>query len=264
MKRILLFLFILYTLPIAFAAIPTVGTVSVTNPISLNAGSTKEITCNATFSDADGWANVTSVNATLWDAISSTEGSVDDDNDHYTNSSCSIGTNTSTTEAPVVCTFNLQYYANNSTWTCKINADDGNATGSNQTNTTVNSLLALNIPSTINFGTMSLGSTSTNTTENETVVENYGNIQIDVNLSGNDMSCNIGTIPVGNIKYSSVDNTSYTSMTALTTSAVTLDLNVSQRTSTPSTKTTYWRIQIPNTGVGGSCTNTITFTAVAG
>lgn len=264
MKAALILMLAICMLPAALAAAPTVGTVTVTDPIDLSAGSTKAITCNATFSDADGWANVSSVNATLWDVAASAEGNADDSNDHYTNASCSIGTNTSESDAPATCTFDLQYYANNGTWTCKIRAYDAAASGTNQTNTTINTLLALNIPSTINFGTMSLGDTSTNTTENETSVENYGNVLIDVDLSGDDMSCSSGTIPVGNIKYSDTDNTAYASMTALTTSATTLNLNVAQRTNGVSTKTTYWKIQIPSTGVGGSCTNTITFTAVAG
>jgi len=264
MKRILIFVLIFNLFQIVFAAVPSVGPVSVTNPINLNAGTTKTITCNATVSDADGWQNISLVNATLWDSTATTEGAADDNNNHYTNASCSIGTNTSATDVPVTCAFSLQYYANNGTWTCKIRAWDGLNESSNQTSTTINPLIALSIPSTINFGLMSLGETSSNTTENETAVENYGNVQIDVDLSGDGMVCTIGSIPVENIRYSSIDNTSYASMTSLTTSATTLDLNIPQRTNGASFKITYWKIQIPNTGVGGSCSNTITFTAVAG
>jgi len=262
MRYFLLVLF-LVLIPAALAAAPTVDTVTVTDPVNLNAGSTKTVTCEATVSDADGWANITVVNATIWHS-SSTEASADDNNDHYTDVSCDIGTNTSETDAPVTCTFALQYYAKDGTWTCKIRAHDDSSSGSNETTTTVNELVALSAPATMNFGSLSLGDTSTNTTEVEFSMENKGNVQIDAQVSGNNMTCASGTISVGNVRYSSADNTSYDLMTVLTASAVTFDLNITKSTGSASSVTTYWRIQIPDSGVGGSCNNTITFTAVSG
>lgn len=78
------------------------------------------------------------------------------------------------------------------------------------------------------------------------------------------MGCTVGVVPVGNIKYSDIDDTAYNSMTALTGDTINLDLNVTQQTGAITTKDIFWKIKIPDTGVGGSCTNTITFTAVAG
>jgi len=262
MKYFLLVLFLIL-IPAALAAAPTVGTVTVTDPVNLNAGSTKAVTCEATVSDGDGWANITTVNATIWRS-SSTEASADDNNDHYTNTSCNLGANTSATDMPATCTFSLQYYAKDGTWTCKIRAYDDSSSGSNETTTTVNELVALSVPASMNFGTLNLGDTSTNDSEVEFSVENKGNVQIDAQVSGNNMACASGTIPIGNIRYDSADNTSYDLMTTLTTGAVTVDLNITKSTGSPSSVLTYWRVQIPSSGVGGSCSNTITFTAVSG
>jgi len=262
MKYFLLVLF-LVLIPAALAAAPTIGTITVTDPINLNAGSTKTVTCEATVSDNDGWANITVVNATIWHS-SSSEVSSDDNNDHYADASCDIGTNTSETDVPVTCTFTLQYHAKDGTWTCKIRAYDDSSSGSNEITTTVNELVALSIPATINFGTLNLGDTSTNASEVEFSVENKGNVQIDVQVSGNNMTCASGTIPIGNMRYGSADNTSYDLMTTLTTGAVPFDLNITKSTGSASSATTYWRIQIPSSGVGGTCSNTIAFTAVSG
>jgi len=262
MKYFLLILF-LVLIPAALAATPTVGTVTVTDPVNLNAGSIKTVTCEATASDADSWANITVVNATIWHS-SSSEVSSDDNNDHYTDASCDIGTNTSETDAPVTCTFALQYHAKDGTWTCKIRAYDDSSSGSNEMTATVNELVALSIPATMDFGILSLGETSTNTSEVEFSVENKGNVQIDAQVSGNNMVCTSGTLNVGNIRYGSADNTSYDLMTTLTTGAVPFDLNVTKSTGSPSSVLTYWRIQISSLGVGGSCSNTVNFTAVSG
>lgn len=155
--RALVFLFLLLIFPAALAAAPTIDALTIIDPVSLNPDSTVIVICNSTFSDEDGYANVTSVNATFWDATSSSEEASDDENDHYTNSSCSIGTNTSNISAPVTCTFEVEYYANAAAWTCKINVFDDASSASNQTDTTVDTLLALSIPDSVNFGEMDRG-----------------------------------------------------------------------------------------------------------
>ena len=260
----LIFFFLIFSLvPLAEAVAPSVGTVTADDPINLLESSTVNVLCNSTVADVDGWANITMVNATIWHS-SSTEGASDDNNYHYTNSSCSLGTNVSETELPASCSFPMEYYSNSGTWSCKLRAYDGSSEAGNETNTTVNSLIALNIPNTLDFGSMDLGETSTNDTENETSIENTGNTLIDIQLSGDSMSCTSGSIAVSNIKYSDTDNTEYSSMTALSGTSTTINLDVAQRTDGASIKDIFWRILIPSTGAGGSCSNTITFTAIAG
>ena len=140
MKKIVLLILFLFIFQVSYAAAPTLIAPTVTDPVTLSAGSTTVVTCNTTFNDADGYPNVTVANATFWDAAASTEGGADDENDHYTYTSCVIGTNTSITSAPVTCKFTVQYYSNNATWICKVNVWDGTLVG-NLTNTTVNSLI---------------------------------------------------------------------------------------------------------------------------
>jgi len=255
-------------------AAPTVGTVTLWNQagadaaITLTAGSTVTVTCNATLTDNNGYSDIDSASATLYHSTSSS-GAADDENVHYTNSSCTLGTNTSATDVPVTCSFTLNYMALNGTWTCNITADDGTATASGTDTNTVNSLAALDVvETTINFGSMSLGSNSS--TAQYINITNTGNIQIDAQFSGTDYSCTIGTIPVGNTRYS-LSSLPYDNMTtSLTTSAVTqtnFDLGVrgvATSDGVDSKKNEYWTILIPSTGVGGTCTNTITVTAVAG
>src|SRR3972149_2412548 len=103
---------VLLVMPIAFAGTQTAGTVIVSpSSIDLAAGSTKLVVCNATVTDTDNWNNITAVNATIWHVTNSTEAGADNNNNHYTNTTCVLGTNTSATARPVDCSFAVQYYA---------------------------------------------------------------------------------------------------------------------------------------------------------
>jgi hypothetical protein len=53
-------------------------------------------------------------------------------------------------------------------------------------------------------------------------------------------------------------------MTELTANETTLDLNVAKSTGESSSKYVYWKIKVPESGVGGSCSDTITFSAAEG
>lgn len=255
----------LLAIPAAFAGTQTVGTVTVNpSPIDLTLASTKTIDCSATIADTDNWNNITTVNATIWDTAASAEGSADNNNNHYTNASCGLGTNDSSTSLPVTCSFSLQYYANPSTWTCKIRSyNSTNDLASNETNATVNSLIALNVTeATIDFSTLALGATSAS--DVTATVQNSGNVQIDVNLTGSAFSCTTGSLTLENVHYSASSGIAYGSMTALSGTTTNLDLNVAKSTGVSSTALTYWKISLPANGAGGTCTNTITFSAVSG
>jgi hypothetical protein len=145
--KFILAILVLLLMPAVYAGSQTVGTVTTSqSPINLNPGSTTTIDCLATVTDPDGWAGITTVNATMWDNIASTEGSADSNNNHYTNASCGLGTNDTETTRPVTCSFSLQYYANPSTWTCKIRSYNSTIDlASNSVDATVNSLVALDV-----------------------------------------------------------------------------------------------------------------------
>jgi hypothetical protein len=101
-------------------------------------------------------------------------------------------------------------------------------------------------------------------------VRSKGNIQIDAIYSGTNYTCTSGTIPATNTKYG-LTSANYDALTTgLTESAVTqtdFDLGVrgvASSNGVDSDKSEYWGILIPTSGVSGTCTNTLTVTAVAG
>ena len=263
-----MFIIIFVLINIARATIPTVGAVTATDPVVLTAGGSVIVWCNATVDDADGYTNISSVNATFWDPIATTEGGANDYNSHYTNTSCDISNNISSTAINVSCELSVHYSANPVDWTCKLIADDGTGTGSNNTTTvTINTLKAINVSSTLTFPETALGAVAT---EQNITVNNIGNSEIDVSLDGYGsvdgdgyaMVCSLGTIPLLNLKYNLTASQDFTAnMTSLTDLAVTLtDFNLAAETTdnVASTKDIYWKIQVPSTEVGGSCSGKIT------
>lgn len=236
--------------------------------VTLTAGSTVDVFCNATLTDYDGYADITSVTATLYHSTSSS-GASDDENVHFTNSSCVLGTNTSLIDVPATCYFTLNYMATNGTWTCEITADDGTITGSDTDTNTVDSLAALDVlEPTINFGSMDLGENSSSA-QNMTV-QNLGNVLIDSRFSGDNYSCTYGIIPVGNTRYDLITGGYDDMSTDLTEDATTqtgFDLGVrgvATADGADSTEGEYWTIMLPSTDIAGTCTNTLTVTAIAG
>jgi len=264
----------LFVLPfVGFAVAPSVGTVAATDPISLNESSSIIVWCNATVTDEDGYVDVTTVNATLWDPADTTEGAADNNTNHYTNSSCALSGGSGTT-VNAACVFSLQYYIDAAEWTCKLTAvDNTSATGTNNVTTvTVNQLKALSTDATIAFSELALGATSA---EQNITVANTGNTQIDVSVDGYGSSdgdgyatvCTVGgsEISLSNLKYNLTAGQDFTAnMTVLTDLAVTLaDFDLARTTDgTPSTKPIFWKLKIPSSDVGGSCSGKIVITAV--
>jgi len=134
----------------------------------------------------------------------------------------------------------------------------------------MNSLIALDVTATINYGTLALG-TNTGTTDYTTTVTNTGNRQIDIQLDGygstdgdgKAMVCTIGSITIGNERYSLTAATAWSAKTQLTDTATTLTtFDLAKGAS--STKNVYWGFGMPSSGVGGSCSGKVNFTAVSG
>lgn len=128
-------------------------------------------------------------------------------------------------------------------------------------------MLGLNIPTAIAYGSFGLGASTTASTNQEMVITQKGNDEADVEVSGVAMTCDtIGEIPVGNQQWSLTDVDHGGSGTAnLTGTAADTELHVAYRTDdvTPNTKTLYWNIVIPDTGVKGLCTGTNTIGVIA-
>jgi hypothetical protein len=133
----------------------------------------------------------------------------------------------------------------------------------------VNTLRALDVSSSINYGTVNLGA-NTGATNQTVVVTNVGNVAIDTQISGTNMPCSVrGTI------YNTYQRFYHSAFTYGDTGPLTLmgtavGLNVSFSSSgdpaydnQPLTGNTYWGIGMPTANIFGTCSGTNTFTAVA-
>jgi hypothetical protein len=238
-----------------------------------NEGTTKPLSCVGTVTDADGYADITSVTADFY-RTSVGIGSPLDDNDHYRligDTECvpSAGANTSEI---YTCEFDIQYFADATDagspysaddWSCTLTPSDSDGDGTTASDTIeVASLLALDVVGTIDYGTISPG-TNTDTTNQTVTVVNTGNRDIDPELSGEDMENGPDSIPATQQKYFAITFDYDSAGTALSTTPTVIDLALPQRTSTPVSADLYWGIAIPTGSPAGVYSGTNTFTAVA-
>ncbi len=247
--------------------------------IQLTENTTTTVTIKATVSDNNGCEDIDSVTVTFF-RTDVGAGASDDDNNHYSATASSDGNCTGgggDLTDTYTATVSVNYYAdptddgspNAATdWTAKVIPYD-EATGTADTDTIeMSSLAALNTTGSVAYGVLGLGA-NTGTTDQTVVVTNTGNEGIDTDLDGygsangdgNAMGCTIGSIPVANEKYSATASTGYASKVALSDSAAKLDLDVAQRTGEASTKDVYWGLGMPSTGISGSCSGVVVFTA---
>lgn len=133
----------------------------------------------------------------------------------------------------------------------------------------VASLAAFSTAASINYGTVALGADSS---EQTVTFENTGNMYVDstVAASGNmtEPSGNYDVIPAGNVHYSLTQGFTYGTATAtvITPSTSDLVLQLPQQLVdagpfTAPTVDSYWVLRMPSSGVNGTYSNTLTFTA---
>jgi hypothetical protein len=250
--------------------------------INLNANTTKLVNCSIIAIDYNGEEDIINLTAEIFDNSASGKGQGDDNNEHYTNNTCNIDYAYGDENTVLgTCLFNMWYYSNPGTWNCSIFVKDNSTFSINESDTAVvQELLALEVPSTINYGTINATQVSN---ENITNVSNVGNVMFNLSFSGyghalNDnlaMNCTLG-----NIKNISVEHEKY-NLTEPNPGAITLDgangvyknlssfakvnaFNLDYRTQegvNEAINTTYWRIYAP-LGVAGSCEGNVIFGAV--
>jgi len=128
----------------------------------------------------------------------------------------------------------------------------------------MNDLLAMDIGSSLAFGTLSAGQ-SLSPLSALTIVTATGNVGLDQTLEGTHMYSVGNTISVENQKYSLNSGTSYGSGSALSLSPVETELNcLKTKSDIGETKPTYWGIAIPVGTVAGTYGGTNTVIAVKG
>ena len=249
--------------------------------ITIAAGMTKKIYCNATVRDWNGFNDITFVNATLWHVPTSNSSLVNNNNNHYSNLSCVLN-DSLVAGAPYtgwyVCSFDVYYYSNNGTWGCNVTIGDSyyanstNYTGSNTGYTTFYPVYALNITDGIDYGSVAVEDwTNPDIIAN---VTNLGNMGINVTVEGYGtkrgdglaMNCTLaGNITVDNERYSLFPSTTFGSKINLTNSSLLIsNLTMPKQTIPGSyvTNSTYWQLYVPP-NPAGNCSGFILFTAIA-
>lgn len=263
------------------------------NDIVLTANSTSSVLCQALLEDWNNDTTIFKVNATLFDNASSAS-SPDDNNSHYSNSSCVIDLNASNYLSDSItddqylaianCTFDIWYYANPTSWNCTAYVEDVTNRSNTETESgVVLGLLALGLPDSIDYGIVNSTEVST---EKIILVENTGNIQFNITVNGyanasqkDDgyaMNCSHGSIDYINVEYEKFNLTattpgvldlssfeaSYVNLTSsLSPTVRNFSLDYRQNESfNEAVKDSYWRIYVPK-GVAGTCEGNIEFGA---
>lgn len=242
--------------------------------ITPNPGATKTLHINGVARDDNGEADITNVEMAFFRDDLGTS-CTSDQNNCYHVTNCTLSPNSSITKK-YDCEIALQFFADATdvggrysdnvwkAWT--IVTDSSTATGISSTTKEVATILSVNIPNAITYGTFSLGAKTASSTNQEMVITQKGNDEADVNVSGSDMACtDIGTIPVANQKWVLTDLGYDDGGTALSGTPTDTDLNVGYRDdqNTDVTKSLYWNIEIPATGVKGVCTGSSTIAVIA-
>ena len=253
--------------------------------INLNANTTKLVYCEAVIRDFNNDTFIQNVTGEFYDKSVSFYGGADRNNYHYTNSTCVInrsfigsfhGFTDDQYLALANCSFQVMYYANPSNWNCTMMVMDTLTwNDTNVTNTTVNELIALAVPSSIDYGTVNATYMSL---ENMSNVSNGGNVKVNLSLEGYAvnpqdglaMNCTLGSIKNITVQQEKFNVTGTNPAantlalasivyTNLTTVASIKKFNLDYRRQdsyNDASNATYWRIYVP-LGVAGSCQGNI-------
>ncbi len=201
---------------------------------------------------------------------------------------CKLGAASGALEYHYSCDVNLAQFAESTTllgaysggtWAAAVKVKDAGGLNTISTKSTfeMKNTGGLIIPGTIAYGTLGLGVSTTNLTNNDMVLTQNGNIAMDVQVQDvgapSGLTCTIGTIASSGQHYAITDANYGVGVVGApdyenplsTTLTGNILVNVPVRThgiATPTQKL-YWGVAIPATGVGGSCTGATLVSAVA-
>ncbi len=172
---------------------------------------------------------------------------------------CDLGTETTSTYE---CIIPVEYYSdptdesssyNAQNWVALVQATDSEfATGTFSATTEISSLLALDVSPTLAYGILSLGASSTSDSVLE--VTNTGNMSLDVMISGTDMICDTGSLPVSQQHYALTSGNGYDTLTIIDATSTLVNINLSKQTSDElSVKSLYFKVLLPTSTLGGGC-----------
>ncbi len=267
-------------------AAPTVGTVylndsatwsttdtyNASNDIDLTQGSTKTIYAHALVTDTNGADDIVNGGLDFYradkeeDCSFFAETPAPDKNFCYlakAGGGVGMGTCTiaaaSATTTRLICPIPLEYFTDPGEWWARVTVlDAANATGGDSTQTDIAELLALSFPASLAYDATALGGTSG---EEIYEITQYGNVAADAQVRGGALTCDVGSIPVGNQDWSLEQ---YDNFVDLTASDVYTGLDIAARTndSVVLSSVLFWKLTVPADGVSGDCTGTTVFTAI--
>ena len=232
--------------------------------ISLLSGTTTAVSATATVSDSNGYADLTHATATIYRSGAGAACTEDNNSCYITSTedgTCSF-INCSGNSCTLSCTAEVLYHADptdvlpyeGEEWLAYMEVEDL-AAGYDFTSAMgveLITLRALAVDSTINYGALTANS-DTGSFNPTTTITNLGNVPIDVDVQGTDLSDGMSsTVPADQQKVATSTFTYSACPTCLqlsSSSPVTLDLNMSKpATTTPEVETdVYWGINVPFT-----------------
>lgn len=237
----------------------------------------KDINITADVTDNNGCDDIVSASVRAYPTgVGSGGCTSQNDNNCYYNISCTKGSCSGSINQAYTCTVNFKYHADPTdagtirvaeTWKASVGALDEGASGSAEgaSGVELQSFVSLNVDNQIDYGQLASGQMANgDSLVTTTKVYASGNVGIDVNISGTNMT-GAGTINVGQQKYAT-SSIAYSSATALSGTATEFELNVKKPTTTSALpwKNVYWGLQVPGGAGAGSYSGTNTFSAVKG
>jgi len=180
--------------------------------IDLTAGTTRSVHVNGTVSDANGAGDIDHVELSFYrNGVAGGSSCTADNNDCYKVATCSTQANDDT-HLDYNCQVDLQFFADatdtggqypTEAWSSTLGIEDTTGQTNGQTKIPgddVKTLLALDIPTTIDYGTLTNNEKTDETNNQEKTITQQGNDEADLEVSSAAaMSCTVnGTIPVPN------------------------------------------------------------------
>jgi hypothetical protein len=252
---------------------PVIMNITVPAAQTLTAGTWTAVSCNVTVRDYNGFADIGTVNATIFHSTS-TLFAADNNNTHYTNASCAgISGQENGYFKNYTCTFPVEYYALNGTWNCTAFVNDSiNLRNNGSEMLTINGLYALNLSQPlIDYGDLAAGEYSENISVN---ISNYGNLPINIsvlgygNAPGDGLSfdCDQGNLSIDLQRFSANSSANYADKNTLDGTRQQIgNLTIVKAIDAAGSKNeTYWQLYVdPFQPAYGICNGTIIFQAEA-
>lgn len=254
-------------------------------------GGTKVIYLSGEVEDMNGFADLERVRATFFrSGVENGSECAYHLNDCVSVSVCDFEeVETSSFQARYSCPIQLAYFADSTaqggefpdeSWMARVDVFDRRGATASDSSVTreIQTLLAVHVPGSIDYGALEAGQATDESTEFLQLISQQGNDETDVEVSystapgapsyGGTMDCvhtgGEGAIPNGMQQWSLVPGGYDSAGTSdLTTTQSRAKLGIPYRHGENPSAPLYWNIRIPSSGVSGTCTGSVTISAVS-